>query len=572
MSSEIYAALGMQANPFPPGACKDFYFQTEATKRILDELFYGITARKGFLVLVGEVGLGKTSLLLQLLPRLEQAGIRSAWVFNTILNKTELLAAIAKDYGLPVPPAPHLAELLDTLHTFFLKVHKDGSNCAIVIDEAHLLDFQAMEVLRMLSNLELGGEKLVQILLAGQPELRRLLDQPELRQFRSRINLLHELPPLELAETGTYVNFKLSTAGSQLRLEGRALKLLWEASTGNFRTINLLMEKTLYAMVARGEQRLGLACILEGLREVAAWNDSLARGLRRMRLRRVLLWTGVGLAGSLLLGGWLLLFEPWRVLTPAPEAATPVRPALLPETSVSGGSVEVPPPPPTLILEPPVVSAPGETAPPPAETPATAEPQAPEAEPSVVVDSPPAPPPAASVAMPEAPPSDLAQATRDFLAPWRLEEPLREALYRAVKANDPELFTRELPRFREQGQAPLVAVRLQQTPPLSTPEHPFSTFAWQQFSEFGPAWLVLWRPPLFLERYALEHRSKEVVTLQERLDLLGYYRRGIDGKVGPGTWQAVERFQQEHGLGVTGVPDAATVFLLFTTGKKAQTS
>ena len=167
MSSEIYAALGMQANPFPPGACKDFYFQTEATKRILDELFYGITARKGFLVLVGEVGLGKTSLLLQLLPRLEQAGIRSAWVFNTILNKTELLAAIAKDYGLAVPPAPHLAELLDTLHTFFLKVHKDGSNCAIVIDEAHLLDFQAMEVLRMLSHLDLGGEKQVQILLAG---------------------------------------------------------------------------------------------------------------------------------------------------------------------------------------------------------------------------------------------------------------------------------------------------------------------------------------------------------------------------------------------------------------------
>jgi general secretion pathway protein A len=195
MDADIYAALGMKANPFPPGACKDPYYFTESAKRILDELHYGVAARKGFLLVIGEVGLGKTSLLLQFLPLLEKGELEVSWVFNTVLDKVELLGAVAKDFGLRIPRAANLTEIIDHLHQFFLKQAQNNKNCAIVIDEAHHLDNDTLELLRMLSNLELEGDKLVQILLVGQPELMTRLWSQELRQLRSRINIFIELPP-----------------------------------------------------------------------------------------------------------------------------------------------------------------------------------------------------------------------------------------------------------------------------------------------------------------------------------------------------------------------------------------
>ena len=308
MSSEKYEALGIDINPFPPGACKEHYFQTDATRRILEELIYGIAAHKGFLVLVGEVGLGKTSMLLQLIPLLERENIRSSWIFNTLLNKTELLQAIARDFGIQTSEAANLAELLDTLHRFFLEENKAGNNCAIILDEAHLVDFQAMEVLRMLSNLEFNGEKLVQILLCGQPELRAGLDQPQMRQLRSRINVFHELPPLTRSEVKDYLGYKLSLTEVDFKLDGQALSLLWQASAGNFRLLNLLMEKALYATVARDERRIAMLTVMDALKEVGTWDDTLARRLRRIKLRKVGLWGGIGGAAVLLLltGGHIL--------------------------------------------------------------------------------------------------------------------------------------------------------------------------------------------------------------------------------------------------------------------------
>jgi len=573
MNAEIYQALGLQANPFPPGACKDCYFQTEAAREILDEMQAGVVARKGFLALVGEVGLGKTSLLLQLLPRLEKLGVRTSWVFNTLLNKTELLAAIARDYGIAVPESPHLAELLDSLHGFVLKANKEGNNCAIIIDEAHLLDFQAMEVLRMLSNLEYGGEKLVQIVLAGQPELRQKLEQPELRQLRSRINLYRELPPLSASETGEYVNYKLSSCGSDLQLDGRALKLLRAASGGNCRRINLLMEKALQAMVARGEGSLSAAGLIEGLREVAAWDDDLNRMLRRMQLRRFGTMLATALLGGLVLAGVLMFWQPWDATQPPqqevaakdPAVSESLEPPVAKETATAaepaGGTESAETPAAPEAAETPETTAPHAT-------PAVPAPLEAAEAPLLVEDEAPAPTtPAAEPPAEPRPDSDLAKAARAFLAPWELEGALRSALYEAVRENRPEAFAAALQAASRPEQMPLQVVSLQDKPEQS--RYKVSFFPWRRYSDFGPAWLAMWRPPVDMRRYALDYSSPDVVALQERLDLLGYYRMGIDGKIGPGTWKSVENFQREHGLDVTGVPDAETLFRLYHTTKKA---
>ncbi len=305
MSADIYAALGMKANPFPPGACKEPYYFTESAKRILDELHYGVAARKGFLLVIGEVGLGKTSLLLQFLPLLEKGELEVSWVFNTVLDKVELLGAVAKDFGLRIPRAANLTEIIDHLHQFFLKQAQNNKNCAIVIDEAHHLDNDTLELLRMLSNLELEGDKLVQILLVGQPELMTRLWSQELRQLRSRINIFIELPPLSKDETGNYVNFKLSTAGSQLRLDGKALGLVWTASKGNFRMINLIMEKTLHAVIAYNADRISPLLVNEALKEIAPVHIDVARELNRARMKNAL-FNVLTVVGAVLIAGGLL--------------------------------------------------------------------------------------------------------------------------------------------------------------------------------------------------------------------------------------------------------------------------
>ncbi|GAB6057700.1 ExeA family protein [Desulfonatronum parangueonense] len=248
----LLASLGLGFNPFSIAINQDSYYETAATRRIMELIVYGAETRKGFLLLSGEVGVGKSSLLLRLLDRLKSRGMVSAMVVNSLLDKRELLESICADFGLKHRPGLTTSHLLIVLHTFFLHQFKKGRNCVILVDEAHHLGFEALESLRMLANLETAGVKLVQVVICGQPELREELQAPRLRQFASRISIAADLPALTRAETHGYVEFKLAQAGSQIRPSAQALELLWRTSQGNPRTVNLLMERCLYAMVARG--------------------------------------------------------------------------------------------------------------------------------------------------------------------------------------------------------------------------------------------------------------------------------------------------------------------------------
>ena len=250
MTKNIFSSLNLAYNPFSLATSRQGFYQTESTRLILDEFVHGIETRKGFMVLLGEVGVGKTSLSLQLFAALEKEQVAFAWVFNTVFTKEELFRAIADDFGLDSTPVFSLLDYQKQLHAFFLQKYEKDEVCVIVVDEAHNLSDESMESLRMLTNFETDGQKLVQVVLIGQPELGMKLDQENMRQLRSRVTIYETLPQLNREELAGYVNFKLAEAGSQIRLEGKPLKHLWDFSRGNLRQAKLVMERVLYGCVA----------------------------------------------------------------------------------------------------------------------------------------------------------------------------------------------------------------------------------------------------------------------------------------------------------------------------------
>ena len=279
MTTDIFEALGLDKNPFSMAADTEGYFHTDTTKQILEELAFGILSRKGFLLLTGEVGVGKTSLLFQLLRRLEAEDLVTSWIFNTMLNKEELLLAIARDFGLQAPKTANVAHLIELLHDFMVKQNSVDKNCAIIVDEAHNLSLPALEALRMLSNLEVGGRKLVQILLVAQPELKARMDEPKLRQLRSRVTIYRELIPFTLEETGMYVNFKLAGVSSRFKLSKVPLKILYAATLGNTRMVNLIVERALYAAAAFGDNELSIRALKAAVTEIASCQVEVAERL-----------------------------------------------------------------------------------------------------------------------------------------------------------------------------------------------------------------------------------------------------------------------------------------------------
>lgn len=556
MKSEIFQALGLKLNPFPPGACKELYFHTEVTKRSLQELAYGVRSRKGFLLLTGEVGYGKTSLLLQLMPRLEKDEVETSWVFNTFLDTEGMMRAVIRDFGLKAPDKADVSGLVDILFRFFIDRAEAGKNCVIAVDEAHHLSLDTLESLRMLSNLELDGEKLVQILLVGQPELLAKLQKPELRQLRSRINVFLNLPGLTLEETGSYVNFKLSAGGSDLRIGGEALTLLWDSSGGCLRIINLIMEKALYATVALDDNRLSPKVLRAAIEDVAASHDDVGLRLRKSRRRR-LANRAVVLAALLLLAlgvGFLAMrHSDFRLPTslddlrqamrtreapPAPEAAEGVRA----EIADQGGD-----------LDGPGAAIAGETR---------------EAAPEQAADKsearPVAQPAAESATQPEAAKAEtaapsrpaavdpaaraLSEAVRAFLEPLGLMN-LGSDLRQALQTRNLEHFEQRLPKNVE-------LVSLEYLPPGR--DTLYEAFPWRRLTDSSPEWLALWKPSVRIVSVHPDDGGEEVAKLQRRLKAMGYYTPVVDGVYGPKTWEAVRDFQTNQGLRVTGQPDGPT--------------
>ena len=242
-------------NPFDLTPNPDCFVSTGRHNEALAALYYGVRWHKGFVVVTGEVGTGKTLLLRCLLRLLrESKDVAYAYVFNGRLSPVEFLQYILSDFGLPTS-GKNKSELLISLGQFLISRGSKKLTTVLIIDEAHLLSEEILEEIRLLSNLETPDDKLLQIVLAGQPELDEKLDSLGLRQLKQRIALRAQLAPLDQDETREYIEKRLQIAGADLSGEpifpADAIATVYCHSQGLPRLINTICENALIASYAR---------------------------------------------------------------------------------------------------------------------------------------------------------------------------------------------------------------------------------------------------------------------------------------------------------------------------------
>src|SRR5215470_18619887 len=208
----------LQRNPFEITPDPAFLFPTKRHNEALAALYYGVKRHKGFVVLTGEVGTGKTLLVRCLLQLLNRGSVAYAYVFNSVLTSLDFLQYIAGDFGLN-PSGKTKSELLLMLGNYLIERQQKKLTTVLVVDEAHHLSPEVLEEVRLLTNLETAQEKLLQILLVGQPELDEKLDSFGLRQLKQRIALRAELGALTFEETRGYVYRRLRQAGANANAE-----------------------------------------------------------------------------------------------------------------------------------------------------------------------------------------------------------------------------------------------------------------------------------------------------------------------------------------------------------------
>jgi general secretion pathway protein A len=205
--------FGLRANPFNVNPDPRYLFLTRHTEEALACLTYGIQSRKGFVLLTGEVGTGKTTLINKLLEWLRLQQVATAFIFNSRMNVPQFLDYMMADFGIPCD-SKSKSQILQRLYNWLLDRYRAGETAVLIVDEAQNLTDEVLEEIRMLTNLETFTEKLLQIVLVGQPELETKLKMPQLRQLRQRLTLRAKTHPLTLEETKAYVQQRLRIAST----------------------------------------------------------------------------------------------------------------------------------------------------------------------------------------------------------------------------------------------------------------------------------------------------------------------------------------------------------------------
>jgi len=539
--------LGLSANPFPVAPDANRYFLTESLEALAYETLFCIQQRKGFIVITGEVGLGKTTFSRYLIAQLQQMDTAVAMVFNSVLQENELLEQICRDFGLEDQQSSgsrprSLREQVNLLNDFFLQQRREGRNCVIFIDDAQNLSVASLESIRVLSNLETDTEKLVQVVLLGQQELREQLDSRALRQLRSRVALFREIEPLQEPELRRYIEYKLSVTakGAVISLTPAASAAIYGYSGGNLRRANMLLDRVMIGMLRDPKPTVDLTLVQTAERDLAEPRMS-ARGSSSRRgntlswtpqRKRVLLGSLLIAGVSIMLGGlyergdlqrmvsWLPLFGN------APPAAVVTAPSVPVRPIFRDNNVEA-------AIEPSEDFLPSEIA---------------EAVADVVAVNP------TPLSTGPAPAGGVDEAALgEYLAYYQLDAELSQFLA-AIRDGDMSavqeavLEPRGLRLFRDTGFSPLAGLS---RPILNLQAADGRVERW-----------VLWRPEFQVGTLSYGTQSEEVNALQQRLAAAGRYQGDIDGIAGNMTFSALFEFQRRRGIPVTGQVDDVTLLWL----------
>jgi general secretion pathway protein A len=238
--------FGLRESPFNVNPDPRFLFLTDQAKEALASLTYGIRNRRGFILLTGEVGTGKTTLLNRLLDWLHGQRVATAFIFNSQVTVGHLFDFIMADFEIPCESSEK-SQVLLKLNAWLLERYRAGETAVLIIDEAQNLSLQVLEEIRLLTNLETSTQKLLQIVLTGQPELEEKLKLPQLRQLRQRITMRCRTAPLTLEETFGYVSERLRIAGADGEpiFSKEAIETVHQHAQGIPRIVNLLCEHAL---------------------------------------------------------------------------------------------------------------------------------------------------------------------------------------------------------------------------------------------------------------------------------------------------------------------------------------
>lgn len=262
--------FGLKENPFSLTPDPGYLYLSRNHKEAFDHLLYGINERKGFIVVTGGIGTGKTTLCRALLGTLPSS-TRTALILNAYISDIELLRTINEEFGIRSPVTPQSnKDYVDGLNQFLLDTFSAGENAVLLIDEAQNLSPAVLEQIRMLSNLETEKEKLLQIVLTGQSELRDLLASPALRQLDERIMVRYDLKSLDRKDVEGYIDHRLVIAGGRgnLRFSKGALDAIYKYSQGNPRRINGVCDRALLIAYTKDELAISAKTVIKAIDDV----------------------------------------------------------------------------------------------------------------------------------------------------------------------------------------------------------------------------------------------------------------------------------------------------------------
>ncbi|MDE1947167.1 MAG: XrtA-associated ATPase [Burkholderiales bacterium] len=268
------AFYGLNSKPFQLNPDPNFFFGSKQHRRAKAYLEYGVSRNEGFIVITGEIGAGKTTVLRSLIDGLHGTNVVTGHLVTTQLGAEDTLRMVGAAFGFRVKDVPK-SELLITLEAFLISQTSKGKRCLLIVDEAQNLTPKAVEELRMLSNFQFGNQALLQSFLVGQPEFRAILQQPEMEQFRQRVAATCHIGPLDAEETQRYIEHRLKCAGSTGKpsFDPATFEAVFKASGGIPRRINSVCDRLLLAGFLGGRSHLTADDVAEVMREFAQEAD-----------------------------------------------------------------------------------------------------------------------------------------------------------------------------------------------------------------------------------------------------------------------------------------------------------